>query len=1140
MPVNFNIDFTIPMTTAIEQKSFPDIASYAEEIVELYAKALEKGFPQNIPPTLPAPSLSGNPGPVGTGPGDAYKMPTVDASKKRMQLVIDKFYTIREIVLQEGDIEAKKQIILNAIRKAEYQAILLKNQIETAKQLGIQLKELPIRIKDAFEGVKALVERYVEEIKNVKNDILEFSIGQEISELTEGLTDEEGKLELERLFKEKFPTEAQLINTLTSIKLTDIGQIANGIRAAKQYIQQSQAFGLGGNIGADPADGVQFNAQDASARFAQDQLNKTLVRLTKLGAGIAAPESLGGLINDLKKDIQSTERSLLGKLDRAIAASDQIKVLKVFVQPKLKELETFIKGKKKKIEDDLKKTTETVQEEINKTSREVAEKKLKIKKKGPSKAKQRFKQAADKAKDLKDDVEKIVAVNAKRFGIATNIITETINIANTALELQQEIEGIIVEDFNKIKEEAKKFETAAEALKSVEPSSQSIIAPATAEQIEKFISDLRLDVLKKIPGFVDVIKDSGISLVELKKFVLESPPKYKNLYKKVIGFQPQLNSLETSFKDLRATFNNPNKVPKQTKPKPKKSRKPVELNPTLKNILDAIKKLIDNLNNFRIKVQNDLAEWVKKQAEKLEDKKDDITNALIDSLPIPASEEAKANREQSAKEKLNAINNFKTQALQIKKRTEAVISLSRHASTLSSNIGKGDFSAAKNETPLREVGKAKFNFFTVGVSATSAKYKEELAFLNTFNKEVDTLKEIETYVTLFNTLRKELKSKKIELKEGLETRAVGVVEKIKQDYRSIAEAAQQSATNFNEEGVRGVSPIIDKLLSTLEVIFGGKVETAQDLIKELKTLNAIAEGNILSETLKSQPLIMAFKQIEDKYLLETKKVLQRTIGIVPLTQEEEEELGGTDEAIAELLGITVEEVKREKALGKKPKKIGQSYSMILQPKSTPPSANKDLVLGPLASSLQFARDQRENAKKAAAERIGNSKLFSKIVDLYEALVEGKGSFIAMLIEKLVKLINKFEAFIKGQISNVIVAAKKKIKKLTEKNKEDLENKLENVKKRTDILDIIATATMLQIATQAFWLGASWQNSVGTTFQVIAIKPGKIVKTNTKKEGYNQYYRDMGESFQKQLSGVVGIAIPNPSLGIPPFFWKGYA
>ena len=50
---------------------------------------------------------------------------------------------------------------------------------------------------------------------------------------------------------------------------------------------------------------------------------------------------------------------------------------------------------------------------------------------------------------------------------------------------------------------------------------------------------------------------------------------------------------------------------------------------------------------------------------------------------------------------------------QTQKKVSAGVLLAKNAATIGTNLSKGDFSASKNEQPLRKVANAKFDYFTV-------------------------------------------------------------------------------------------------------------------------------------------------------------------------------------------------------------------------------------------------------------------------------------------------------------------------------------------------------------------------------------------------------------------------------------------
>ena len=161
MPVNFEIDFVQPLLKDLRDGEFANVQEYAEGVTKYYMRALSKGMPLGISPTLPSPAALGAPAPVGTGPLDVFGKPFNEASRVRFKNTIDQFYTAREIVLSKENIEAKRQALEGVVRKAEYQTKLLQTTIQRIDSLRAQVASIPQEIKNTIEGVKEVFEMFV-------------------------------------------------------------------------------------------------------------------------------------------------------------------------------------------------------------------------------------------------------------------------------------------------------------------------------------------------------------------------------------------------------------------------------------------------------------------------------------------------------------------------------------------------------------------------------------------------------------------------------------------------------------------------------------------------------------------------------------------------------------------------------------------------------------------------------------------------------------------------------------------------------------------------------------------------------------------------------------------------------------------
>lgn len=1081
MPINFEIDFVQPLLKDLRNGEFANVQEYAEGITKYYMRALSKGMPLGISPTLPSAAL-GTPAPVGTGPLDVFGKPFNEASRVRFKNTIDQFYTAREIILSKENIEAKRQALEGIIRKAEYQTKLLQTTIRRVGELKTQVSLIPQEIKNTIEGVKKMFELFVQQLKNVREDVLGFSF-EELQELGDDFN-------IEEEFKTRFPAEAVIVDSLLNLDFTKPRQVVTTIQKASEYF---------GKIKADTQSSVrvfqQFD-QEQQRDYVRRRLEQVVAKMVRVSSGLLFPESLGELIVDLKQKGERFDEQTERVLRKAIVASDRLGFIKFYVQPEIKKLEELVRTKEKRIKEQLQKSTENIKESLDKKVRELAQKQSKIKSFGPGDKKKSFKAKKEKAEDLKDKIKSTVATTTKNVKTATALIQKSTALVNAGLVIKDEVLKTVTDLQSKVEAIKTNTEQNTEDLQQIRLTPNPDLV--SKQKLISYLRDHGSSAITETP-LVKAITDANINFIDVKKLFEETSTTYDQLYSKVLGLKENLIDLKDLLLELKGAFVNKTKDKSEDKATRRDRRE--QPKQTILSVLKELQDLLNDADGFRKKVQDDINGFIKKQQTNLDKYKRDLEIKLIASLPVPTETEDFATKEQAAKEKAEVIKQYKVKVEQTTKKAKAVSLLATNAAKLGTNLSQGKISAATNDPIMRKVANAILEFNTVGVNPQSSKYKQEEDRNRILLKEIDTLREVDTYVSIITTIAQDVSNYKdiaAQTREQSREQIASFGVAIKEEYQRIIQSATQSQTLFNERGVRGVSPIIDKLLGSLQTIFSGEAKPDQ-IVAELRKLIIISKSDLLAETLQSQALVRALQSFEREYLVKTKTALTKILGVIPPQEEQQ----------------------------------------LIEQTTNTPQGETPPKIGPIATSAQATKDAIENARQAAAEKINNNKLYKTLVDMYEAINEGKGSVISMLIAKVVELLKQFEAFIKKQINNQLIALKKRVKNEIQKNKEQYEQRLQQILKRKDFVDQVATSLMYNVATQLFWAGASWQNSVGTTFQVLFIKPLKRLKVNGRTEGYGAAIRELARNFENQLNGVQGICIPNPATGIPPFPFKGY-
>lgn len=160
----------------------------------------------------------------------------------------------------------------------------------------------------------------------------------------------------------------------------------------------------------------------------------------------------------------------------------------------------------------------------------------------------------------------------------------------------------------------------------------------------------------------------------------------------------------------------------------------------------------------------------------------------------------------------------------------------------------------------------------------------------------------------------------------------------------------------------------------------------------------------------------------------------------------------------------------------------------------------------------------------------------------DKVLKKAGSVVQLFIDLFARGVRFLKRFLKRVIVDPVLNT---VKKWVDQFKEKQEQRVqENIQRRLDKearrkLDAKLMSTTFGLAARLFWTGFSWKNPVGTTFTVLNI--GRFKDIIAEELGSAQGFSEqVGYGFVNQLgSNVRGLAIPNPSTGIPPFTWTGY-
>jgi len=206
MPYNFELTFTQPILTQLDNGTIKGSKDWANAITKAYINTIKMGLPQAVPPVLPAPGLN----PVAPPPFAIGVSPytTANIRSKQMYNVVYAYFFAKELKLDKGSIEGYILTIKQLLLKLKTRQKQVKTYIDMLKVLSKELEELPKLLVDILKEIQDQIKQQVESVKNITSSLNDMKI-------------QLGPVNFAKVFAE----ELALINTIKNFKITDVGAV---------------------------------------------------------------------------------------------------------------------------------------------------------------------------------------------------------------------------------------------------------------------------------------------------------------------------------------------------------------------------------------------------------------------------------------------------------------------------------------------------------------------------------------------------------------------------------------------------------------------------------------------------------------------------------------------------------------------------------------------------------------------------------------------------------------------------------------------------------------------------------------------------------------------------------------------------
>lgn len=1033
MAVNFEIDFIQPLLLDLENGEYKDIQDYVDAITRYYANTIAGGNPVGIPPTLPSPITVGVTVPIAVTPQNGYSEVYNKASQSKFNRTLSAYYNAKQLLLTKESIKVKNQTLQGIVRKADYEKKLIQARIELIRTLSQEVRRLPEHVQVIADAANMLVGKYKEEVKTLPNDIIAQVQDFQLPNTTP-----------QESFKQFFPEEARVLDTIQKLKFSSVQEAVNSSATISRYIQKA----------------INFQEPDERKRFVKTKATQAATKIVKIITGLLNPESFGAIIEEAQIDIRSIDQSTSLTLERAKVAVDSVKVIKFILEPEIRTVERWIEVKKKNLEERAKTTIKNQKESIDKKVDELK------KRKDKSEKKKLFEKFIADAKELKKQNEDLIKTTKKNIKTLTVIGSKAVAITQSLLEVRASILGLL-----------EKYKTRIDELQQT-ASSESVTRELSREVDSYLTMRGASDLIQPVK---QLIQDKAISFQDV-RILLEDTSKDFDILKN------RINTINEEFKEIENELRKLENLPPLKNVKgEERTRKRSRDGESIVSVFSLLTEILEKVRTFKNKQVKKAEAFSKRQIKKAKKITEDIEIAAINALPIPTKSQDAQTKKEAAEEKKREIEQFKVKLKNAQKKAQAAYLFGTNASLLVTNLSNGDVLATKNESILNKLATARFQYNTVGIDPKSPEYGRQEAEKQRFIKEVEALREIEMYVSILISIVNDVKQASVE--DAVNGVRASFVDDLKNTYNQVVQAASETGATFANGNVGQIAPTIGVVLGTIENLVSSKSTNPLDYIKTIKGLKRQISKGVLEEALRSTSLIYTLQQVEDRYLLQTKKLLTQLIG------------------------------------GTEPNEIPQESSMQ--------------GAGPIASFNRNRKEEIEQKRRLAKERLGNSELYSQLEKLQKTLAEGRGSLIGFILDLIVDKLNQFETFVRKEITALILRQKKKAEEQIEKIKKEHEERLKLIAEKRIKNDLVPQSIALNIALSLFWIGAVWQNTQATTFQVLSVAPFKRLRVDGKLDGVEATVRELATNLQKQLNTVQGLVIPNPATGIPPLPFVGY-
>jgi len=465
MALNFEENFTKPLSADLTQGRIKGAEDFAGAIVKYYIDTVTEGMPVGVPPTLPAPGLNPlAPPPFAIGVSAVKVNPL---KEKAMLTILSAYFTAKDIEVTKGAIKGLKESITQTTNRLNQKKKEIADLVIEVKQASVELKNLPKYIEEVVEGAKEIIGEEKVKIKGLQTF---FSNTKEESKFL-GMDESE--------FQSIFALELDLINSLKDFELKSFGDFAkipDLIAKAKRIISKLRGESRSGAKGLFQ-NSIKYN--DIKV-YVLDKLFEIVLSFGELANIILDPTGFLSYVERLAKRNPKIYRLYRGmqKLDAVERyIKPQIVRLKKQLAVKRKEIKDFIQPKldliQKKLEDKLKELTTKEDRSMETNLYSKTAKRVKQFKEDNAES---IKERKEEIKIVQKIIEKSNKLVKQSITLQKDLVSEFDNIKNELILLKEDATAS-VSKYKNLTKEAKKQLADRAALPLIPANSEKITPP---------------------------------------------------------------------------------------------------------------------------------------------------------------------------------------------------------------------------------------------------------------------------------------------------------------------------------------------------------------------------------------------------------------------------------------------------------------------------------------------------------------------------------------------------------------------------------------------------------------------------------------------------------------------------------------